>query len=104
MEERRERQKARDELFRLHYENFVDTSLLFKPNGKGSQVYITNDIVKNILKSNVIDDNRNTNLNVFYAGSKVIEKETKTKSKVNLKGNLSKYYLFPLHYLVICTN
>ena len=68
-------------------EHFVDTSLFFSPRGKKATIYSTNEIVKNILENNVIDADKN-NLNVFYAGAKVIEKETKTKSMINLKGNL----------------
>ena len=68
-------------------ENFVDTSLLFTAYGNRRQVYLTNKTVKNILKANVIGENRNTGLNVFYAGSKVLQKESKTMSCIKHKGN-----------------
>mgnify|MGYP001355265869 CR=1 FL=1 len=68
-------------------ENFVDTSLLFTAYGNRRQVYLTNKTVKNILKANVIGENRNTGLNVFYAGAKVLQKESKTMSCVKHKGN-----------------
>ena len=66
--------------------NFLDTSLIFTPEGRKSTMYLTNKAVKNILLENVIGKNRNTSLNVFYAGSKVIEKEKKTTSSVKHKG------------------
>ena len=74
-------------------EQFVDTSLFYTPDGKESQFYITNHIVKRILQENVINETENMDLNVFYAGSKVIEKESKTKSKINRKGKTLLYFI-----------
>ena len=68
-------------------ENFIDTSLMFTAYGKRSQVYVTNSRIKNILEANVIGDHRNTRLNVFYAGSKVLTKESKTTSSIKHKSN-----------------
>ena len=68
-------------------ENFIDTSLMFTAYGKRSQVYVTNSRVKNILEANVIGEHRNTRLNVFYAGSKVLSKESKTTSSIKHKSN-----------------
>ena len=74
-------------------EQFVDTSLFYTPDGKQNQFYMTNDIVKRILQENVINRTENKDLNVFYAGSKVIEKESKTKSTIDLKGKTLLYFI-----------
>ena len=60
---------------------------MYTAYGKRSNIYLTNSTVKNILEANVIGDHRNTRLNVFYAGSKVICKESKTRSSVEHKSN-----------------
>ena len=74
-------------------EQFVDTSLFYTPDGKENKFYITNNIVKRILHENVINGSEDKDLNVFYAGSKVIEKESKTKSTINLKGKTFIYFI-----------
>ena len=68
-------------------EHFVDTSLMFTPYGKNTKMYLTNKVVKDILKANVIGENRNTSLNVFYAGTKVLKNESKKASCIEQKGN-----------------
>ena len=68
-------------------EHFVDTSLMFTPYGKNTKMYLTNKVVKDILKANVIGENRNTSLNVFYAGTKVLKNESKKASCIEQKSN-----------------